>query len=244
MMRGMCHGYSCFGKGDIIINGELYCKDCAEKIFGHSKNPAWEKGTDMKFKVRDKVRVIADHNRLRDISIIDYDMTGMVGEVIGVYENYYDVKIEKGLTWALYEQDIELIPSAEAQSTNGLETFSGGATRTSLDGKLSYVKGLSPVVLRRYLQYLAKHRKQPDGSMREFDNWKQGIPIDRYFDGLGRHFVALWLLLDGFEHQDDPGQDNLEDILCAILFNAMGILHEQLKREGDKNENNPARSDV
>ena len=110
-----------------------------------------------------------------------------------------------------------------------MEQFESGATRTDSKDKLSYVKALSPIVLRRYVQYLGSHRKQADGTMREFNNWKQGIPPERYLDGLGRHFLALWLLMDGFEVYDDPGQECIDDILCAIMFNAMGMLHERLK---------------
>lgn len=112
-----------------------------------------------------------------------------------------------------------------------MRTFSGGATRDTNVGKLSYVKALSPIVLRRYVQYLDIHRKQSDGSMREFNNWKQGIPEETYLDGLGRHFIAVWLLQQGFTESDNHGPVTLEDSLCAIIFGASGWLHELLKTE-------------
>lgn len=116
-------------------------------------------------------------------------------------------------------------------SAGEIRTFESGATRDTAEGKLSYVKALSPIVLQRYVQYLNAHRKQPDGSIRDFDNWKQGIPIDAYFDGLGRHFLATWLLAQGFPAKDNHGVVTLDDSLCAIIFNASGWLHELLKEK-------------
>lgn len=112
-----------------------------------------------------------------------------------------------------------------------IRKFDSGATRDTSEGKLDYRKALSPIVLQRYVQYLNAHRKQPDGSMRDFDNWKMGIPIEAYFEGLGRHDMATWLLHDGFPAEDNHGPVSLEDCLCAIIFNSSGWLHEILKEK-------------
>lgn len=109
-----------------------------------------------------------------------------------------------------------------------MRIFSGGATRDTDEDKLSYVKGLSPIVLRRYLQYLDAHRLQADGNRRTFDNWKRGITQEVYLDSLGRHNMAVWLLCDGFAVDDNHGPVIIEDALCGILFNASGMLHELL----------------
>lgn len=119
----------------------------------------------------------------------------------------------------------------ETNPKDVIRTFDTGATRDTAKGKLSYVKALSPIVLQRYVQYLDAHRKQPDGSLRDFDNWKKGIPEETYLDGLGRHFVAAWLLAQGFPAEDNHGPVTLEDTLCAIIFGASGWLHELLKKE-------------
>lgn len=119
----------------------------------------------------------------------------------------------------------------ETNSKGEIRTFGTGATRDTVEGKLSYVKALSPIVLQRYVQYLDAHRKQPDGSMREFDNWKSGIPEEAYLDGLGRHQMATWLLAQGYSAEDNHGPVTLQDSLCAIIFGASGWLHELLEKE-------------
>ena len=110
-----------------------------------------------------------------------------------------------------------------------IRTFDTGATRDTVQGKLSYVRILSPIVLRRYVEYMNFHAKQSDGTMREPDNWKSGFPIETYLDSLGRHLVAVWLLQQDFTETDNHGSVTLEDSLCGIIFNAMGWLHEILK---------------
>jgi len=113
--------------------------------------------------------------------------------------------------------------------TNIIRIFDTGATRDMVQGKLDYVKALSPIVLRRYVQYLDKHRLQPDGNMRDFNNWKKGMSQDVYHSSNARHFMAAWLLTEGYATEDNYGPVELEDSLCGELFNIMGRLHEILK---------------
>lgn len=117
----------------------------------------------------------------------------------------------------------------EQNNKSKIRKFDTGATRDNIGGKLDYMKALSPIVLRRYVQYLDKHRLQPDGSMRDFDNWKKGIPLKTYHSSKGRHFFAAWLLEEGYEVSDNHGPVNEEDALCGELFNTIGRLHEILK---------------
>lgn len=108
--------------------------------------------------------------------------------------------------------------------------FSSGAIRDTDEGKLSYAKCLSPAVLRRYLEYMNKHRKQADGEMRDWDNWKNGIPIDAYIDSLVRHVWDLWLFHAGYGPNEEGAVP--EDLLCAIMFNSMGYLFELVEGSG------------
>ncbi|KKM63221.1 hypothetical protein LCGC14_1513690 [marine sediment metagenome] len=112
-----------------------------------------------------------------------------------------------------------------------VRTFSSGATRDTAQGKLDYVKALSPIVLRRYVQYLDGHRLQSDGLYRDFDNWKKGIPQETYRSSQGRHFIDDWLLFEGYTTEDNHGSVEVEDTICAQLFNLMGRLHEILKAQ-------------
>jgi len=85
---------------------------------------------------------------------------------------------------------------------------------------------LSPLVLERYAQYMHQHRTMPDGSLRGADNWQKGIPKPVYMDSALRHVMDWWKI-----HRKLPVKDGIEDVLCAVIFNAMGYLYEILKRK-------------
>lgn len=110
--------------------------------------------------------------------------------------------------------------------TELVRKFETGATRSSDTGKFDYEGFLSPLVLLRFGEYMHKHRLQPDGSLRASDNWQKGIPLDQYIKSQLRHNMDLWLHHRG--HSDLTTED-LEDTLCALMFNTMGYLHETLK---------------
>lgn len=107
-----------------------------------------------------------------------------------------------------------------------MRKFISGATRDNAENKLSFIKALCPLVLKRYVEYIGKHRLQADGNKRDWDNWKQGIPVDVYMDSDGRHFLDAWLHHDGWP--EEAVCDDIEDVLCAKIFNSMGLLREIL----------------
>jgi hypothetical protein len=102
--------------------------------------------------------------------------------------------------------------------------FETGATRDDETDKLDYEGFFSPLVLKRYAEYMHKHRFQADGEMRSSDNWQKGIPKDVYMKSAWRHFMDWWTM-----HRADYDSDELEEAICALIFNAMGYLHEELK---------------
>lgn len=110
-----------------------------------------------------------------------------------------------------------------------MRTFSTGATRDSDDSKVDYEGFLSPLVLRRYGEYMNEHRVQANGEIRESDNWLKGIPKDAYIKSMWRHFVDVWSRHRGYEVSTG---ENLQEELCALLFNVMGYLHEEIKDNG------------
>ena len=113
--------------------------------------------------------------------------------------------------------------------TGVIRKFSTGATRDTSMDKYDYEGFLSPVVLKRFAEYMHKHRKQSDGSLRDSDNWQKGIPQDAYMKSGYRHFMDWW-----FEHRGYKSQDGLEEALCALLFNIQGYLYEHLKKKERK----------
>lgn len=137
----------------------------------------------------------------------------------------------------------------EIQSTPPFEeikmrTFESGATRDNDDDKLDYEGYFSPLVFRRYGEFMHSHQTQADGKKRDSDNWQKGIPLVTYMKSMWRHFVDVWTL-----HRNIPIEDRIlgpviseeadritvtkEKALCAIIFNASGYLHELLKAKDD-----------
>ncbi len=111
-----------------------------------------------------------------------------------------------------------------------IRQFETGATRDTDIGKLDYEGFLSPMVLQRYAQYLHKHRIQSDGQLRDSDNWQKGIPVTEYMKSKARHFMSTWLIHRGVKLYDKGTLIDLEESLCAELFNTMGFLFELLKK--------------
>lgn len=106
-----------------------------------------------------------------------------------------------------------------------VRVFETGANRDSEDGKLDYEGFLSPLVLKRFAEYMHKNRYMRDGSLRDSDNWQKGIPFDVYMKSLFRHFMEVWTL-----HRKGGTRAELEEALCGVLFNTMGYLHELEQR--------------
>lgn len=107
-----------------------------------------------------------------------------------------------------------------------IRQFATGATRDADTNKPDYEGFLSPLALRRYGEYMNRHRKQSDGSLRDSDNWQRGIPLDAYMKSAFRHFMDWWSAHRGLSTSTG---ESIEEELCALIFNAKGYLHELLK---------------
>ena len=110
-----------------------------------------------------------------------------------------------------------------------IRTFATGATRDTDNGKYDYEGFYSPLVIERFGQYMHKHRIQADGTLRAPDNWQHGIPTEAYMKSAFRHFMDWWK-----QHRGYPGQETIEDSLCALIFNAQGYLFEILKEKASR----------
>lgn len=115
-----------------------------------------------------------------------------------------------------------------------VRAFETGATRSADATRYDPEAFLSPLVIERYCEYMNKHRVQPDGSVRSGDNWQKGMPLDTYMKGHIRHTLHAWSRHRGLPVRDDKAAANLEEDLCAILFNVQGYLYEILKAKETK----------
>lgn len=123
-----------------------------------------------------------------------------------------------------------------SKTENGVRHFETGATRSAEGDKYDYEGFLSPLALERFGAYMHAHRKQPDGTVRDSDNWQKGIPVPQYVKSLWRHLVSTWKHFR-LNWQTPAGLGpEIEDDLCAVIFNAQGMLHEILKARSGKVE--------
>lgn len=106
-----------------------------------------------------------------------------------------------------------------------MREFNGGATRDDDTGKLDFEGFLSPLVLLRFAQYMDKHRNTAAGR-RGSDNWQAGMSPEVYMKSLMRHLMDLWLIHRG--ESDHAVEPDIEEVLCAIMFNVQGYLFEVL----------------
>lgn len=113
-------------------------------------------------------------------------------------------------------------PNRQPKQT--VRKFETGATRSAEEGKHDYEGFLSPLTIERYAEYMTKHRHQADGTVRDSDNWQKGIPKASYMKSLWRHVIDVWKRHRGFTTPESQ-----EENLCAVIFNASGMLHEIVK---------------
>ena len=109
-----------------------------------------------------------------------------------------------------------------------MRVFSSGACRDDDGGKLDFEGYFSPLVMERRARYMFQHGTQADGKRREADNWQKGIPLTAYMKSGFRHFFDWWK-----GHRGLICQEDLEEALCAVCFNAEGYLFELLKRRSN-----------
>ena len=116
---------------------------------------------------------------------------------------------------------------------SAIRKFNTGATRNVDNNKYDYEGFNSAFVEHRFAEYMHSPRKQKDGTVRDSDNWKKGIPKEVYLKSLTRHNQDLKLLFRGGKPLDpDTGEVcDIQDLLCAIRFNSSGFLHEILKED-------------
>ena len=120
-----------------------------------------------------------------------------------------------------------------APFASAVRKFDTGATRDTDAGKLAYSRALSPQALKCFVEYMHECRHLPDGTLRDPDNWKRGIPLEAFMDSGLRHVMDWWHLHNNLPVTDRKTGEPIttKTALCAVLFNAMGYLHEILVAE-------------
>lgn len=134
-----------------------------------------------------------------------------------------------------------------------IRKFNSGAVRDTSDGKLEYFGFQHPLVEFCFAEYMNKHRKMADGSLRSSNNWWKGFGTDVIIQSLTRHIEDLKLLHAGFyvyEKRENNKAERVvltkkikklpknyteitfEECLCAIKFNSSAYLLEILKKDG------------
>jgi hypothetical protein len=110
-----------------------------------------------------------------------------------------------------------------------MRTFETGATRSDNSDRYDPEGYLSPLVIERFCEYMLKHQFQEDGTKRDSDNWQRGMTLGSYIEGMHRHFLHFWLRYRGHTPKDPKAGADIQEDLCAIIFNAQGYLHTLLK---------------
>src|SRR5229473_4576782 len=106
-------------------------------------------------------------------------------------------------------------------------TFETGARRDSDFDKLDFESFEHPLVIERFAVYMNRHRTMANGQTRDADDWQLGIPIWRYVKSLVRHVTEVRKWHRGLAV---AAPFDIEEVLCAVIFNAHGLLFEILRR--------------
>lgn len=134
-----------------------------------------------------------------------------------------------------------------------IRIFKDGGTRDTSNGKFAYYGFRHPLVEHSYGAYMHRHRKMPDGSLRDPDNWWKGWDKTTSLDCMVRHVVDLEALHAGlrvfkervgneerthflFPHEKPiKGWREIDEEECcnAIRFNSHAYLLEDLKIKHD-----------
>lgn len=109
------------------------------------------------------------------------------------------------------------IDAPGAAAPVAVHDFGTGAVRDSQVGKPDFLDCMSPFAMYRYGEYMAVASAKYGAG-----NWQHGIPVESYLRSLERHLLKLKMQVR-YGYDAEPGVDHA----AAIMFNIMGLLHEQ-----------------
>lgn len=134
-------------------------------------------------------------------------------------------------------EEAERAETTRRVGPGAVRKFSTGATRDVEDEKLDPEAFLDPLALGEYFEFMHRHRKQKDGSLRDGDNWQKGFTRKSIMKSLWRHSFDVWLMHRGHEPKSQDarhlfilyGKDRaMIESLCGVLFNAFAYMREIL----------------
>ncbi len=161
-------------------------------------------------------------NQLRDL---ERSASKIIAERAAVKRAEIRVQMEK--------VDSPLFTDPKATAGPTIRTFESGAIRSALGNKLQYSGYLNPLVLKRYAEYMKKHQTLPDGSQRAADNWQLGCgELKNILDSKDRHDMDVKLHIGGYSKE---ATEDLEESLCAVMFNTMAMLKQVMEANGRGN---------
>lgn len=138
---------------------------------------------------------------------------------------------EDGQCWCEPETvQVEAVPvdlDQPADEAAEMRQFETGATRNKEVDPDIY-GFTSPLALHAFAAYMHANRLQADGTMRDSDNWKKGIPQDSYIRSMRRHLQDLTLHWDGYP---ELAREDMFAAACGLFFNVQGFIHEAVKAD-------------
>ena len=126
-----------------------------------------------------------------------------------------------------YDPLASCVCSGQTLNPQTARKFPTGATRSDDSAKPNYIGYLSPLVIERFGRYMLEHQY---GGQRSADNWKKGITAQAYIESGFRHLLQVWLAHE-FPERKALQNEDVEESLCALLFNVQGYLHELLREK-------------
>jgi hypothetical protein len=138
---------------------------------------------------------------------------------------------------------------------DSMRQFESGATRDTSNGKFDYHGFRHPLCEHSFAKYMHEHRIQPDGQLRDANNWWKGFPPGVAIQSLNRHVqdvncidagLFVYEIQDGADkkrevyiHPLDPVPDkyhlvSMEEALNAVRFNADAMKLEILTLDKTK----------
>lgn len=112
------------------------------------------------------------------------------------------------------------------KDTSGITFFETGAIRDSIEGKEMYTETISWTAFRRYAVYMTGKREKYGSG-----NFKKGITAESYENSLMRH-IAKYMI----NKLEDGSLEKGEDHLSAIIFNTLGLMHEEERTKTASNK--------